>query len=554
MFKSLAHSWRKWWQAGVVVSLVTCLVTTVSANDLSAIGTADRPGSPPDQALVDATLPIEPDAGNENQSVESLPMYRLPAVEESDVAADVPADAAVEEIPAEVEMPTITILPPIDQPALPALAAPLPKAELVAPTAPSAGPIEAPLKPAEEAPPEADAPTITILPPVDSPLPPVAEISRLPAPTELAGPTEPIAPAQQAPATEAAEEIAEDFDTAWNESSQIVAVDEPPVAVAQSAPPAVEPQRFTPYAPTTAELSRQLLPTVRRAFGLAQHGAAYAAQTEFIRVLRRIAESKDAAEGIDTHSRALAAGMRALDEADDFAPKGSELEADVNVAVIASAHHTPVLAGEFTTSRPAEAIALYHQFARVQLAQAVAGEQAGSMALYGLGKVNNRLARDADGELQQERKALVMFLAALDAGPGNHLAANEIGVLLSRAGQPAAASEMFRRAIDIAPTSTGYHNLAVTDRALGFHQQADANERYAMQLAQLDRTTGATSRAKGVQWVAPQELSRVAQPMPIENNNYRTTSAPPAMLRPVGGEVETASKWPQKLVPGIFHR
>ena len=180
------------------------------------------------------------------------------------------------------------------------------------------------------------------------------------------------------------------------------------------------------------------------------------------------------------------------------------------------------------------------------------------MALYGLGKVNNRLARDADGELQQERKALVMFLASLDAGPGNHLAANEIGVLLSRAGQPAAASEMFRRAIDIAPTSTGYHNLAVTDRTLGYHEQAAANERYAMQLTQLDRTAGAASRAKGVQWVAPQELSRVAQPMPIENNNYRTASAPPTMLRPVGGpagnQVETASKWPQKLVPGIFRR
>ncbi len=209
--------------------------------------------------------------------------------------------------------------------------------------------------------------------------------------------------------------------------------------------------RVTPYAPTTAELSRQLLPNVRHAYGLAQHGAVYAAQTEFIQVLRRIAESKDAAEGVDTHAQALADGMRALDEADDFAPRGSQLEADVNVAVVASAHRTPVLQETQEKLRPAEAIALYHQFARLQLARAVGGEQAGSMSLYGLGKVQNRFARECDGQLQHERKALVMFSAALDAGPGNHLAANEIGVLLSRAGYSAEASELFRRAIDLAP-------------------------------------------------------------------------------------------------------
>jgi tetratricopeptide (TPR) repeat protein len=311
----------------------------------------------------------------------------------------------------------------------------------------------------------------------------------------------------------------------------------------------------TPYAPTTAELSRQLLPTVRKAYGLAQHGAVYAAQTEFIQVLRRIAEAKDAAEGVDTHSQSLAAGLRALDEADDFAPQGVQLEADLNVAVIIAAHRTPVLLDKNSTRRPAEAIAHYHQFARQQLAQAVAGEQAGSMALYGLGKVQNRLAYDADGELRHERKALTMFLAALDAGPGNHLAANEIGVLLTRGGQPAEASAMFRRAIDVAPTSTSYHNLAVVERTLGYHEQAAANEQYARQLAQRDRAAGAASRAKGVQWVAPQELSRVAQPLPIESDQNRMTRAPQRLPQPPAtGPVQTAAKWPQKLVPGVFRR
>ena len=169
--------------------------------------------------------------------------------------------------------------------------------------------------------------------------------------------------------------------------------------------------------------------------------------------------------------------------------------------------------------------------------------------------MQNRLAYEADGELRHERKALTMFLAALDAGPGNHLAANEIGVLLSRGGQPAEASAHFRRAIDVAPTSTSYHNLAVTDRALGYHEQAAANEQYAWQLAQRDRAAGTTSRAKGVQWVAPQELSRIAQPLPIEAGNGRLTNATQRLPQPPAtGAVQTIAKWPQKLVPGIFRR
>jgi len=315
-----------------------------------------------------------------------------------------------------------------------------------------------------------------------------------------------------------------------------------------------------PYSPTVAELSAQLLPSVRKAYGLAQHGAVYAAQTEFIQVLRRIAQSKDAAEGVDEHSRALAVGLRALDEADDFVPQGTQLEGELNVEVVASAHRTPVLGSRHANARPDEAIALYHQYAREQLARAVAGERAGSMALYGLGKVQNRLAYESDGELRHERKALVMFQAALEASPANHLAANEIGVLFARGGQPVEASAMFRRAIDITPTTTSYHNLAVAERSLGQVEQAAANERFAQYLAAQDRAAGNMARRSGVEWVSPQDLSRVAQPMPIPAGNQRVAgdprqaSPPPARLPEASSPMQTAAKWPQKLVPGIFRR
>jgi tetratricopeptide (TPR) repeat protein len=349
------------------------------------------------------------------------------------------------------------------------------------------------------------------------------------------------------------------LESIWSES-------EPPSAE-RPAEPSADSAHLMPYTPTVAELSQQLLPSVRQAYGLAQRGALFAAQAEFIQVLRRIAQAKDIEQGTDEHSQALAAGLRALDEADDFMPAGVQLEAEMNVEVVASSHRTPV-PDERPIESPHEAIALYHQYAQQQLGRCVAGERAGSMALYGLGKIYLRLAHDADDELRQQRKAMAMFRAALVAGPENHLAANEIGVLLARSGHPAEAAGMFRQAIDLAPLSGSYHNLATVERKLGQFEQANANAQYAEQLAARDRASGAVSRAKGVQWVAPQDLARASSqsaPMqPVANAGVEAKSQATRPVLPRGpsgagaasgsGDMSTAAKWPQKLVPGVFRR
>jgi tetratricopeptide (TPR) repeat protein len=271
-----------------------------------------------------------------------------------------------------------------------------------------------------------------------------------------------------------------------------------------------------PYTPTTAELTSQLLPAVQRGYALAQRGALYAAESEFVQVLRRVAQAMDAARNGDEHSRALAAGLRALDEAADFAPHGTQLEGEVNVWLVASSHRTPVLEHQNENLSLHEASALYHAFAERQLAWAVAGEQAGSMALHGLGKINARLAELSDNDVQHVRIATAMFSAALAARPDNHLAANELGVLLCKSGRPGEAAGLFERAIDFAPSATSYHNLAVAQRKLGMHGQSAANEQEAQRLAALERAAGAVSQRVGIRWVAPQDMARVAQPSPFE--------------------------------------
>ncbi len=280
--------------------------------------------------------------------------------------------------------------------------------------------------------------------------------------------------------------------------------------------------------PTSNELTAQLLPAVQRGHNLAQRGAFFAARTEFIQVLRRVAQAKDAMAGNEEHSRQLAAGLRALDEADDFVPRGAQLEAELNVRGVASSHRTPVLKDYYQEVMPHEAVAMYHSYAQLQLSQAALDEQAGSMALYGLGKIYGRQAERSDDDVQLIRGAMTMYAAALDSCPNNNLAANELGVLLCRTGHPAEAIKHFTRAIDIAPTATAYHNLAVAQQKLGLGAQSAANEFESQRLASIDRASGTMSRQAGIQWVSPAEMANFSQAAPPTPTAQPVAAAQPA--------------------------
>ncbi len=282
------------------------------------------------------------------------------------------------------------------------------------------------------------------------------------------------------------------------------------------------------YTPTTAGLTAQLLPAVQRGYALAQRGALFAARTEFVQVLRRVAQAQDAAAHGDARSRALAAGLRALDEAEDFVPDGIQLEAELDVRAVASSHRTPVLHERAGDVLPHETIALYHSFAQQRLAQVAAGDQAGSMALYGLGKIYAHLAEHRDDDVQFVRCATTMHAAALDARPDNHLAANEFGVLMCRTGRPAEAAWLFERTIDHAPSANAYHNLAVAQQNLGLHGLANANEQESQRLAAQERAGGAVSRRAGIEWVSPDEMARVAQVAPLAPTPTGATLPPAA--------------------------
>jgi tetratricopeptide (TPR) repeat protein len=275
------------------------------------------------------------------------------------------------------------------------------------------------------------------------------------------------------------------------------------------------------------DLTSQLLPAVQRGFGLAQRGAMYAARTEFVQVLRRVAQAQDAAAGSNEHSRSLAAGLRALDEAEDFVPDGVQLEAELDVRTTASSHRTNILPPEPEEVLPSTAVMLYHGYAQDQLKQAIAGEQAGSMALYGLGTIYGRLAERKDDDVQLSRSAMTMYAAALGACPNNHLAANELGVLVCRNGQAEEAAALFMQAINFAPSAVAYHNLAIAQQRSGQPATAAANEMESQRLAALERARGDVSRRAGVRWVTPQEMARASQPVNRTSAAVAQPQAPP---------------------------
>ena len=193
-----------------------------------------------------------------------------------------------------------------------------------------------------------------------------------------------------------------------------------------------------------------------------------------------------------------------------------------------------------------QAAALYLELRPAQLAHAVAGEQAGSMALHGLGKIYARLAERNDDDVQFTQRATAMYSAALVARPDNHLAANELACLLCRSGRPAEAASLFERAIDAAPSALAYHNLAVAQRKLGMHGQAAANEQESQRLAAWERTDGSRVAAG---WSPVGDAGRYVASGPTGAADTRRRTAPRSRIRCRNSRSPRSSR-PQRNRPG----
>jgi tetratricopeptide (TPR) repeat protein len=285
-----------------------------------------------------------------------------------------------------------------------------------------------------------------------------------------------------------------------------VTIDEPqprgpsPLPIVTSANPAMKPVHAA---------ARQ---HVIRGFSLGDKSAVYAARTEFIQALRTIAQAVDAQAGLAPHdaqscSMALVRGLEALVEADDFAPGGSQLDGNLDLSAIIAAHRTPACKRQMPASQLA-ATQSYFDYARDELQRAAASSPVASQALTGLGKTYTLATEKNQGRLAYA-KAMVFHQAAVSADPRNHLAANELGVLLAKHGQWEPAKQAFLQSLRVQADAATWQNLAAVHRQLGERDLAElAEHERELLLGKPESAASATIDGKPtVQWVDPKAFA-----------------------------------------------
>jgi tetratricopeptide (TPR) repeat protein len=256
---------------------------------------------------------------------------------------------------------------------------------------------------------------------------------------------------------------------------------------------------------TDARLEQECRDKIGAAFALAKRGASFAARQELIEVLRKISQAKDTREGTRTRSASLAAGLRALEEAEDFAPRGTQLEAELALEIVCASHRTPLARDlDLNTMLPSQMMERYNRYAQIKLAVAVAGEPAGSMALHTLGKLNSQLkATEPEQHPLATRRAVAFQQAALLAHNENYLAAHELGLLLAETGHFPEATHLLAQVATQQPNAMVYRNLARIHQASGDSAQAQMCRAEGDRLAQMGR-----GPQSNIDWVSRQDFSR----------------------------------------------
>jgi tetratricopeptide (TPR) repeat protein len=267
-------------------------------------------------------------------------------------------------------------------------------------------------------------------------------------------------------------------------------------------------------------IARQADQRTRHGCELAGRGAMYAARAEFLAALRLLSDGLDAERGTDVHGRALVRAQKAMQEAEDFVPADARSLSAAEVKRLISAHDTPVLKDREDDIAALTALKSYFTFAQEQFALAAGEEVAGSMALRALGKLYDSMAeKKRPGETLAATKAMVFYQAALLAQPDNFMAANDLGVLLARAGDYRAAKKMLEYSLDCGEQAATWRNLAAVHRQLGNMAPAewcDWQARACEQVELAQRGGQPTVAAGAVRWIDPYSFAR----MPVGGQVY----------------------------------
>jgi tetratricopeptide (TPR) repeat protein len=248
-------------------------------------------------------------------------------------------------------------------------------------------------------------------------------------------------------------------------------------------------------------------------FALAAKGAWYSARSEFQSALELVVAAADGMEGTSARSRAVREAQTALREAVDFVPHSGTRSGRIDVAHLVAGHQSKVIepqtAGSWSSVAAHEA---YLAFARRRLADAGAGQRAASVALHGLGKVHAAMEGDDRDAVDGRKKARAFYEAALEVGPDNFIAVNDLAVLLAEEGDLERGRAALESGLRISRQPAMLQNLAVVYGRMG---QPQAAEQLRAEAASLERHaaagTGELLPTYDVRWMDPRAFASTAR-------------------------------------------
>lgn len=298
--------------------------------------------------------------------------------------------------------------------------------------------------------------------------------------------------------------------------------------------PPIDPQTLL-SARLPNEVVAQTKSMLAAASTLANRGAQFAARKQFEKIMRVTCQALDAQVGRSAHSLALARGLRAIEEAEDFGLNGESAESDLKLGGFIAGHDTPVL----KETPPAQVTALlamqaYYRYAIEQLSIAGNNESISSEILFSLGRIEALLSLKTGDIAGGGPKALAFYHAALAVDPNNGRAANELGVMLARRGRLQEARNMFVQAVSSQPTAV--LNLSKVYRQLGDVHRAQQCTRQAQMIVAKNPAAFSRGPESGVRWVdhttfirdgAGSDVSPAATPI-------RRASSDASLTKPTG--------------------
>lgn len=209
-------------------------------------------------------------------------------------------------------------------------------------------------------------------------------------------------------------------------------------------------------------VTNSFLQKVRYANSLARRGAVSTAFEELKGSLKLFAEAIDQIHQTQEHSKAVHAGLVALQEVSDFAHWGNDL------SLFVAGHDTEVLRDrDLENLTFHEARLAYLSYVEEQLRRGCQNHPLAGETFRSLGKVFLMMDEYTRESKMSQAKAMLMFRLATEVNPQDAVAAKELGILYAKYNHFKNAKELLIQSLQVRNEANTWNALSGIHKSLG---------------------------------------------------------------------------------------